>query len=86
MQKAREEICEAFPLFKVDESVDGLALSSFQIPFRDGLYDILFNKYKIEVFIHQLGDKLFLRISCFSVYNDIFDYRRLIAALKEIGY
>jgi isopenicillin-N epimerase len=86
MREARSEILTAFPYFTVDESVEGLALSSFRIPFREGLYETLFAQYNIEVFIQQWGEDLLLRISCFSAYNTISDYRRLIAALRNFGY
>ena len=86
MLRARAAIMKAFPYFVVDESVHGLAICAFLIPYRENLYETLVDTYSIETLINPYGEKLLLRISCFSVYNRVEDYRILIKALKSLGY
>ena len=86
MQEARALIIDAFPDFIVDDSTAGLAICSFLIPFTEDLYNILFHRYNIEIFVHPIQDKILLRISCFSAYNALHEYQTLIQALKKIGY
>jgi len=47
------------------------------------LHDILFNEYKIQVPIMQLGDKKFIRFSI-QAFNSQHDLDRLYEALKEL--
>ena len=86
MQWARKEICTAFPYFITDSSIDGLAMCSFVVPFKDGLYESLFHDHQIEIFVQPWSDKLVLRISCMSAYNTKSDYEHLIHALSKLGY
>ncbi|MAA79606.1 MAG: hypothetical protein CL916_10135 [Deltaproteobacteria bacterium] len=86
MQWARKEICNAFPHFITDPSIDGLAMCSFILPFKEKLYQSLFHEHQIEIFVNPWGDKLVLRISCMSAYNKKSDYKHLIQALYTLGY
>lgn len=86
MQWARNEICNAFPYFLTDSSIDGLAMCSFILPFKENVYLSLFHEHQIEIFLHPWDDKLVMRISCMSAYNVKVDYQRLIQALSKLGY
>ena len=86
MLEAREYIHAVFPYFLTDDSIDGLAICSFLIPFTENIHQILFSKYNIEAFVNPFGTYTALRISCFSAYNSMDDYHKLVHALKDIGY
>ena len=83
---AREEICSSFPNFIVDQSIQGLAMCSFLIPFKEDLYQSLFRDFHIESFVHPWKEGLMLRISCLSAYNKKEDYKNLIRSLIALGY
>lgn len=86
MCEASDLILQAFPYFKTTPQQPTLAMRSFLIPDNPHareIYNNLWKRHKIEVVLHPWGNHTILRISCFSRYNTMQNYQRLVAALQE---